>query len=108
MYAMGPREAESYLAFIYFLHYAAGVETLTPVLYGPPRIGKSEIVKRSFFKFVKALAKVLESKNFMGLFGEDAKELKERHAPLSNVIATGNKGLIAKALEEVDNQNQPT
>ncbi|ABU81452.1 hypothetical protein [Ignicoccus hospitalis] len=104
MFALGPKEAESYLSFSYFLKYAAGVEVPIPVLYGPPRIGKSEVVKRSFVTFVRAVAKDIVEKDFLGLFEEGSKELKERHASLSNVIATGNKQLIAEALEEVDEE----
>jgi len=104
MNVLGPREAESYLAFVYYLKYAAGVEVLTPVVYGPPRIGKSDVVRRSFFTFVKLLAKRIVENNFLGVFGESAEELAERHASLSNVIATGNKVLIAEALEETDEE----
>ena len=105
MNVLGPKEAEGYLAFVYYLKYANGVEVLTPVLYGPPRIGKSDILRRSFKTFVKLLAKRIVENDFLGIFGESSEELKERHAPLINVIATGNKALISEALEEADEES---
>ncbi|NPA84939.1 MAG: hypothetical protein GXO07_02920 [Crenarchaeota archaeon] len=94
MSALGPREAESYLAFTYYLKYVKGVEVLAPVVYGPPRIGKTEIIRSSFKLFIKLLAKrALES----GLVREEG--------PLADAFYRGDKAIIAEALEEADEES---
>ncbi len=104
MSAMGPNDVKAYLAYNYFLYYANKVPVLTPVVYGPPRIGKTETVRDSLKMFVKAIAYRIVANDFLGLRPPEVKgsleQVRQALAGLVEVFKSKRKDLILSSMEE--------
>ncbi len=104
MSAMGPNDVKAHLAYNYFLYYANKVPVLTPIVYGPPRIGKTETVRDSLKLFVKAVAYRIVANDFLGVrppeIKGDLEHVKKSLAGLIEVFKSKRKDLILNSMEE--------